>query len=121
MNTTLLAGILRWIGRLTTLVVVAFVLLAATVPAGSPSFREVVGLFFFPGIVVVGLLLAWWREAIGAGVATVGLLGFYGWSFVSGANFARGPWFIVCWAPAVFFIGSWFLRRQLQSPPAASA
>jgi hypothetical protein len=116
LNTTALANFLRWIGRLTTVIVIAFVLVAATVPAGRPSFREVVGLVFFPGVVLVGLLLAWWREVVGAAVATAGLLAFYAWSSVSGAHFARGPWFVVCWSPTVFFAGSWLLRRHRSAP-----
>ena len=59
-----------------------------------------VALVFFPGLVGIGLLLAWWRERAGAITATLGLLGFYAWSLVSGGHFARGPWFVVCWSPA---------------------
>jgi len=103
------------------MIVLAFVLLSATEPAASPSFREVVGLVFFPGILLAGFLLAWWREAMGAALATVGLLGFYAWSLASGAHFARGPWFGVCWTPTLFFLGSWFLHRQQSPPGAASA
>jgi hypothetical protein len=79
------------------------------------------GLVFFPGMVGLGLLLAWWRERTGVVVATLGLVGFYAWSFVSGAHFARGPWFVVCWSPAVFFAASWYVRRGPVSDIAASA
>lgn len=112
MNAILLARFLRWTGRITSVVVLAFVLLSATEPAARPSFREAVALVFFPGIVCTGLLIGWWREGLGAVIATGGLLGFYGWSAASGAHFARGPWFLVCWAPTLFFVGSWLLRRR---------
>lgn len=96
---------------MTSAIVLAFIVLSATEPAGAPSTVELVGLVFFPGLVGVGLVLAWWREDIGALAATAGLLGFYGWSLASGAHFARGPWFVVCWSPTLFFAASWFLRR----------
>jgi len=108
----MLPGVLRWVGRITSIVVLAFILLAATTPSGAPTGKQIVALVFFPGLVGIGLLLAWWREKLGAITATLGLLGFYAWSLVSGAHFARGPWFVVCWSPAVFFAASWYLRRR---------
>jgi hypothetical protein len=100
------------VGRITSIVVLAFILLSATTPSAAPTAKQIVALVFFPGLVGIGLLLAWWREKLGAMTATLGLLGFYAWSLVSGAHFARGPWFVVCWAPAVFFGASWYLRRR---------
>ena len=112
---------LRWAGRLTSVVVLAFVVVSATVPAGTPSPTEIVALVFFPGMVGAGLLLAWWREDLGALTATVGLLAFYLWSLVGGRHFARGPWFLVCWSPTLFFAASWFLRRRPRPDGASSA
>lgn len=111
---------LRWAGRLTSVVVLAFLVLSATVPAGTPSPTEMVALVFFPGIVGAGLLLAWWREDLGALAATAGLVGFYLWNLVSGSHFARGPWFLVCWSPTLFFAASWFLRRRPRTGGAAA-
>lgn len=121
MNTSLLAKLVRWTARAASLVIFAFVLLSATGPAATPSFREAVGLVFFPGLLLAGFALAWWREARGAAVATVGLLGFYAWSWASGAHFARGPWFIVCWSPTLFFLTSWLLHRQRSLSGTSSA
>jgi hypothetical protein len=117
---TVLPRVLRWFGRITSLVVLAFIVLSATTPSAAPSATQAIGLVFFPGMVGVGLLLAWWRERTGVLLATVGLVGFYAWSFASGAHFARGPWFAVCWSPAVFFAGSWYLRHRQAARVAAS-
>jgi hypothetical protein len=114
------AALLRWIARLSTIVVIALILLMATAPSAGPSPSQWIGLFFFPVLLGVGLLIAWRREALGAFVATIGLVGFYAWSALSRGHFARGPWFLVCWAPAVFFFCSWLLRRG-SSDVAASA
>jgi hypothetical protein len=108
----MLADVLRWAGRLTSALVLSFLVLSATEPARTPSTTQLVGLLFFPVILSVGLLLAWWREDIGALVATVGLLGFYVWSRASGGHFARGPWFFVCWSPTLLFLASWLLRHR---------
>ena len=118
---TVLPRVLRWLGRITSFVVLAFIVLSATTPSAAPSATQAIGLVFFPGLVGLGLLLAWWRERTGVLVATLGLVGFYAWSFVSGAHFARGPWFAVCWSPALFFAASWYLRHRHAAHVAASA
>jgi len=117
----MLPPLLRWAGRLTSVVILAFIVLSATEPAGRPTTSQLVALLFFPVIVGVGLVLAWWREDVGAVVATVGLFGFYVWSFASGGHFARGPWFIVCWSPTLLFAASWSFdrwghRRKMSHP-----
>ncbi len=118
---SVLSRVLRWAGRLTSAAVLTFIVLSATEPARAPSATELVALLFFPGLVGVGFLLAWWREGAGALAATIGLVGFYGWSIASGAHFARGPWFLVCWSPTLFFTASWILRRAPRPGGAASA
>lgn len=107
----MLALTLRWIARITSLVVLGFIaLMAFGEPAAAPSTSEVVGLVFFPGLLSLGLVLAWWREHIGAIVATIGLAGIYAWAFARGHGL-RGPWFVVTWLPALFFFASWLVRR----------
>ncbi len=108
----MLATSLRWSARLLSLVVIVLVVLSAFVPAGPPTGAQLVGLVFFPGVVCIGMLLAWWREPLGVLVATAGLAVFYAWSAISGAHFARGPWFVVCWSPTLLFALSWLLGRR---------
>ncbi len=104
--------ILRWTGRLSSApVVVVLLLIVIGERSAAPSRMEVVGLTFFPGIVCIGLLLGWWREWLGAAVATFGLVGFYLWSLIARGHLANGPWFVVFWFPAVFFFASWLTRR----------
>ena len=103
---------LRWIARLSSLVVIGLMLLIVIgEPSAAPSRSEVVGLVFFPGLLTLGLVLGWWREHIGALVATIGLAGVYGWALVARNQFLRGPWFLVTWLPALFFFISWAVRR----------
>jgi hypothetical protein len=69
---SVLPRVLRWLGRITSLVVLAFIVLSATTPSAAPTATQAIGLVFFPGMVGVGLLLAWWRERTGVVVATLG-------------------------------------------------
>jgi len=106
-----LVDVLRWAGRITSLIILGFIALSLTEPSGRPTARQAVALVFFPGLLAIGLVLAWWREGLGAAIATIGILGFYVWSLVSGGPVARGPWFLVCWSPALFFAAAWYLQR----------
>lgn len=110
---------LRWVAR--TLSAAVMMLLALEVfgdhsPAG-PSRAEMVGLTFFPGALGLGFLVSWWREALGALISTIGLLGFYVWSVAHSGHLPRGPWFVVVWSPAaLFFLTAITLRRHQQPP-----
>lgn len=104
--------VLRWAARLSSLVVIGFILMMAFGEPGRPSRAEVVGIAFFPVMLCAGLLLAWWREDLGALVATVGVAGFYVWHFAVRGQFARGPWILILWLPTLLFVASWLLRRK---------
>jgi hypothetical protein len=106
-------GILRWCGRLSSVVVIVILaLIVVGERSAAPSSMELVGLAFFPGLVCIGLVLSWWREWMGAAVATFGLVGFYLWSLIARGHFTNGPWFILFWSPALFFFASWLTRRR---------
>ncbi len=66
--------------------------------------------FFFPVGIVVGLVIAWWREDWGGGVALGSLAAFYGthWLGMGGLS-PRGPWFLIAAVPAFVFL----LSRRL--------
>ena len=84
---------------------------------GEGSFRpsdisrnEWIGLAFFPFGVVLGMVIAWWKEGVGS-VLTVGsLIGFYlvyGYLF---RNHIGGWWFIVFASPGFLFLLHWFVN-----------
>jgi hypothetical protein len=75
-------------------------------PSGLSSIRsdELIGLFFFPCGLIVGLALAWYRELLGGLIAVGSVVCFYviyegllhgGWP---------GWWFIVFAAPGVLHL-----------------
>ncbi|HTI05074.1 MAG TPA: hypothetical protein VL549_07145 [Gemmatimonadales bacterium] len=104
---------LRWTARLSSLAVIGLIVLFAfDGHSGKPTPVEMLGILFFPGLICIGFLLGWWREDVGALVATVGLIGIYVWSKVVAGHFPRGPWFVVFWSPALLFMAAWLVRRS---------
>jgi hypothetical protein len=69
-------------------------------------------LLFFPFGVLLGLGLAWWREALGAAVAAASVTAFYLAHLLLAGRLPGGPWFLIFTAPAVLFFASWFAHRR---------
>jgi hypothetical protein len=96
---------------------IASITFLALIFFGEGSFRpseisrnEWIGLAFFPIGVVLGMIIAWWKEGVGS-VLTVGsLIGFYvvyGYLF---RNHIGGWWFIVFASPGFLFLLHWFVN-----------
>jgi hypothetical protein len=69
-------------------------------------------LCFFPFGLILGLVLAWWREALGAAVAALSVTAFYVSCLRLTGRPPGGPWFLIFAAPAVLFFASWFAHRR---------
>jgi hypothetical protein len=73
--------------------------------------REWVGLLFFPVGVMIGMIIAWWKEAVGAAVTLGSLLAFY---FIYGylLRYQFAGWaFVVFASPGFLFLLHWLLHR----------
>lgn len=71
--------------------------------------KQWVGLFFFPLGVMIGMMLAWWKEGLGAGITLGSLLAFY---LVYGylMRYHIGGWaFIIFASPGFLFLLHWLL------------
>jgi hypothetical protein len=82
-------------------------------PSQVPT-KEWVGLLFFPAGVVIGMVVAWWREGVGAVVTVGSLLAFY---LVYGylmRNHLGGWAFVVFASPGFLFLLHWLLRGDEQ-------
>jgi hypothetical protein len=76
--------------------------------------REWVGLFFFPFGIVVGMVIAWWKEGLGAAITLGSLLAFY---LVYGylMRYHIAGWaFIVFASPGLLFLLHWLFRGTEQ-------
>jgi len=71
--------------------------------------KEWIGLLFFPLGVVIGMVVAWWKEGVGSVVTVASLIGFY---IVYGyllRNHIGGWAFIVFASPGFLFLLHWLL------------
>jgi hypothetical protein len=92
-----------------TILVVLFQAEAFHPSAVAP--REWFGLLFFPVGVIVGLVVAWWKEGLGVSITIGSLLAFY---FVYGylLQYHIGGWaFIMFASPAFLFFFHWVLSQ----------
>jgi hypothetical protein len=104
---------LRWIARAASLLSIGTILLFFVgFNPGSVRPREWLGLAFFPAGVVVGMIVAWWKEGLGACITLISLAGLYavyGWLMGSNVN---GLAFIVFASPGLLFLICWLLSKR---------
>lgn len=72
----------RWMARVWSIASVGFVLLMVVGElvyphAPLPTLRDLVGLFFFPFGVCLGMILVWRWEGLGGGITVGSFLAFY--------------------------------------------
>jgi len=75
------------------------------------AFRDLVGLFFFPFGVCLGMIVAWRWEGVGGGITAGSLLAFYAALRIMDGRFPRGPYFALVAAPGILFLVCWLLSR----------
>lgn len=106
--------ILRWAARVWG--VASTLLLLAFAFGGKEHLRltavEAVGFLFFPVGVIVGFVLAWWRELPG-GLVTVGSLALFSvWLFARDGRWSAGPYFLLFAAPGFLHVASALLAAR---------
>jgi hypothetical protein len=105
---------LRWIATAGSLLSIGLILIFLIGEGFHPAQvapKEWVGLIFFPVGVVAGMIVAWWKEGVGAGITLASLLAFYGvYGFLLGKPL--GGWFIVFAAPGFCFLLYWIMSRS---------
>jgi len=106
--------ILRWIARIWSYIVVAFIVLFVGAHffesgsgIGSMALEDAIAFTFFPIGLTVGLIIAWWKEGLGGIIATGSIIAFHLAMLYSGGNpdfvlliellAVPGPLFIICW------------------------
>ncbi len=115
MSATMLRTVVRWTARIWT--VASLSLLSAFIFGDGergiwPTPMEWLGIAMFPGGVVAGMLIAWWKETLGGAITIASLAGFYAWHFLRAGQFSAGPWFIILAAPGFLFLMASLLERR---------
>ncbi len=105
-STTL--SIVKWIARILSLIMVT-ILLMFFFGEGDFSqpikltWQEIIAIIFFPIGVVSGMVVAWWREKLGAIIGISSLVLFYLLDIVFTSTPPSGIWFLVFSSPLYFF------------------
>ena len=104
--------LLRWIARIWSYIVVAFIVLFVGAHLfGSEGIGlkldDAIAFTFFPIGLTVGLIIAWWKEGLGGIIATGSIIAFHLAMLYFGGNpdfvlliellAVPGPLFIICW------------------------
>jgi len=118
MNSATLSKILRWTGRVLSIVSIGILLLFLIGESdfSQPpqlTFKEWLGLLFFPGGIVVGMIVAWRRERLGAIIALGSLAAFYLLQLIFFGDFPGGPFFLLFTLPALLIgIAGWLSKVE---------
>ena len=107
---------LRWAARLLSLASIGILamFIAGDVPLpGRVAARDWVGLAFFPLGVVVGMIVGWRREGLGAAIGLTSLACFYVvyGQWLRGSAASLGWWFLVFSTPLLLFLLTWIVSR----------
>ena len=111
-------ALIKFLARLGSITSIILLLVLFQAEALNPSKvppRQWFALIFFPIGVIIGMIIAWWKEALGISVTLGSLLAFY---FVYGylLRYHVGGWaFVVFASPAFLFLLHWLLHRAGQT------
>jgi hypothetical protein len=105
----------RWSARLLSIASTALLLLfvfGEKFEASKVTGRQWLALVFFPMGIVVGFVVAWWKEGLGGGITIASLLIFYLiFVLLLRGDLARGIWFLVFAVPGFLFLASYAISR----------
>ena len=104
------ASILRWVARSLSLLVIGFLFLFLF-GEGLPPITVLH--IFFPFSVMLGLILAWFFEGIGATITIVSVAAFYSVHYFYDGKLPGGPFFLLSGAPSVIFLVSMFMHKNV--------
>jgi hypothetical protein len=106
----------RWTARVWSIASLGLILLFIIGEGINPTMaREWVGLLFFPLGISIGMVVAWWREALGGIITAASLLIFYVFHFATTGRFPTGWAWLAFTAPGILFILSSYLSRRANS------
>ena len=106
-------AVIKLLARLTSIASITLLLMLFAGEGLHPSritTSEWVGLLFFPIGVMIGMVIAWWKEGVGSLVTVGSLLAFYVVYGYLMRNHLGGWAFIVFASPGFLFLLHWLLR-----------
>ena len=112
---SLFATAVRWAARIGSLISIGLLLAFVFGEGGDPAALaplDWLGLALFPGGVILGMLVGFWREGWGGAMTLVSILAFYGLQFALSGRLPGGPYFLAFALPGLFFGVSWWLHNE---------
>jgi len=107
--------LLARVGSIASMTLLILLFMGEAFRPAEISRNEWAGLLFFPIGVMVGMIVAWWKEGLGAAVTVLSLLAFY---MVYGyllKNHIGGWAFIVFASPGFLFLLHWLCAMLVKS------
>ena len=102
--------LLARVGSITSIALLVMIFLGNGFRPAEISRNEWIGLTFFPLGVVIGMIVASWKEGVGSVLTVASLIGFYVVYGYLLQNHIGGWWFIVFASPGFLFFVHWFLN-----------
>jgi uncharacterized membrane protein len=114
--------LIRWSARLlsiaSTVLLLMFLSGGEKFEVAKVTASQWLGLIFFPLGVIVGFVIAWWKEGLGGAITIASLLAFYLiYVLLLNGSLSRGVWFLVFAVPGLLFLLSFAISRSLRSEP----
>ena len=103
-------SISRWIARIGSLLVIGFLLAFLF---GEGLLPITILHLCFPLGVMMGLIVAWFLEGLGATITIVSITAFYLIHYRLSGALPSGPFFLIAAAPSVFFLISKSMRQYI--------
>ena len=110
--------VIRWTARILSVASVAFLLAFVIGEKFNPALftpRELLQFLFFSLGISTGLIIAWWMEGLGGGIAIGSLLMFYVINFTASGKLPRGWALWAFTAPAFLFLLNWLQTQRPHS------
>lgn len=111
--------VIRWTARILSLFSTGLLLLFVfnePFPVSRLTVGEWLGFALFPVGIVVGFVVAWWKEGFGGAITLGSLLAFYVvFVFLLNGNLKQGLGFLVFSLPGFLFVISWLISQSRQT------
>ncbi len=109
---------MSWVARIASIISIGIILLffigEGFIPA-QLTLNEWLGFIFFPLGIVVGMVVAWWREGVGGFITLGSLILFYLVHFLTAGTFPKGFAWIAFTSPGILFLASWLIQSKMQA------
>ena len=103
--------LLARLGSIASIVLLLMLFVGEGMNPSKITRNEWAGLLFFPIGVIIGMVVAWWKEGVGAAITLGSLVAFYlVWGYLL-RNHIGGWAFITFASPGFLFMLHWFLLR----------